>query len=168
MFLEDVSIHVAGTHRTVHVAVDLPEDQLGSVSLDAIAAISQLLSAVLDADPADDGRPYDLEVSSPGVSRPLTEPRHWRRATGHLVTLKLVKGSQSDLGELITGRLVEVAESGVTVRPELPVKKGMKPKQGDPEFIEFVRIRKGTVEVEFTRLDEAEEVGTVADQKGQD
>ena len=84
------------------------------------------------------------------------------------MTLKLVKGSQSDLGELITGRLVEVAESGVTVRPELPVKKGMKPKQGDPEFIEFVRIRKGTVEVEFTRLDEAEEVGTVADQKGQD
>ncbi|GAA1048399.1 ribosome maturation factor RimP [Arthrobacter russicus] len=168
LFLEDVSIHVAGTHRTVHVAVDLPEDQPGSVSLDAIASISQLLSAVLDADPADDGRPYDLEVSSPGVSRPLTEPRHWRRATGHLVTLKLVKGSQSDLGELITGRLVEVAESGVTVRPELPVKKGMKPKQGDPEFIEFVRIRKGTVEVEFTRLDEAEEVGTVADQKGQD
>lgn len=174
LFLEEISIHTAGAHRTVHVAVDLPEDQSGSVSLDAIAGISQRLSAVLDADPADDGRPYDLEVSSPGVSRPLTEPRHWRRAMGHLVSLKLVKGSQLDAGELLTGRLLEVAETGITIRPELPVKKGMKPKQGEPEFIEFVRIRKGTVEVEFARLDdvaeteEVEGVGTVADQKGQD
>lgn len=168
LFLEEVSVHLAGAHRTVHVVVDLPEDQQGSVSLDAIAEISQLLSAALDADPADDGRPYDLEVSSPGVSRPLTEPRHWRRAAGRMVTLKLVKPSQSDLGDAITGRLTEVTDDGVTIRPELPVKKGMKPKQGDPKFIEFVRIRRGTVEVEFTRLDEAEGVGTVSDQKGQD
>ena len=84
LYLEDVAI-IAGSHRVVHVVVDLPQEETGGVSLDAIADISKVLSDVLDNDPGDDGRPYDLEVSSPGVGRPLTERRHWDRAKGRMV-----------------------------------------------------------------------------------
>ncbi|MCZ2403614.1 ribosome maturation factor RimP [Paenarthrobacter sp. Z7-10] len=148
LYLEDVTVHLAGSHRTVSVVVDLPEDQSGSVALDAIADISRELSLVMDTDPHDDGRPYDLEVSSPGVGRPLTEPRHWRRARGRMVTLTPVQG------EKVTGRLLEVDDDGVTLRPELTVKKGMKPKQVAPVQMGFEQIRHGSVEVEFSRLNE--------------
>ncbi|WP_125611098.1 ribosome maturation factor RimP [Specibacter cremeus] len=150
LYLEDVVVHLAGMHRTVHVVVDLPENELGGVGLDAIAQVSHALSDTLDADPHDDGRPYDLEVSSPGATRPLTEPRHWRRAVGRMVTINVVQG------EGVTGRILQVDDDGVLLRPELPVKKGMKPKQGPDERILFAAIRRGKVEVEFNRLDEAE------------
>jgi ribosome maturation factor RimP len=150
LFLEDVSVHLAGNHRTVSVVVDLQEDQTGSVNLDTIADVSRSLSDALDADPHDDGRPFDLEVSSPGVSRPLTEQRHWRRARGRMVKVNVMQG------ENLTGRLLDVDAEGITLRPELPVKKGMKPKQGAPERISFSKIRRGTVEIEFSHLDEVE------------
>ncbi|HEV7166796.1 MAG TPA: ribosome maturation factor RimP [Micrococcaceae bacterium] len=150
LFLEDVSVHLAGTHRTISVVVDLQQDQSGSVGLDKIAAISRELSAAMDSDPHDDDRPYDLEISSPGVGRPLTEPRHWRRARGRMVKINVAAGDS------ITGRLLDVDDSGITIRPELPVKKGMKPKHGEPERIGFAKIRKGNVEIEFSRLDDAQ------------
>ena len=73
LYLEDVSIHVAGANRVVHVVVDLPQEETGGVGLDVIAEISKTLSDTLDNDPGMDARPYELEVSSPGVGRPLTE-----------------------------------------------------------------------------------------------
>lgn len=148
LFLEDVSVHLAGSHRTVNVVVDLEEDQSGSVGLDTIADISRDLSLVMDTDPHDDGRPYDLEVSSPGVSRPLTEPRHWHRAHGRMVTVTQAQGEKT------MGRLLEVDDDGVMLRPELPVKKGMKSKQGKPVRMGFEEIRHGIVEVEFSRVDD--------------
>lgn len=148
LFLEDVSVNIAGSHRTVHVVVDLPENETGGVGLDVIAEISKELSNEMDRDPQQDGRPYDLEVSSPGVSRPLTQPRHWQRARGRMVKVNVLQG------ENVTGRLIEVDETGVTVRPEVPVKKGMKPKQGDPVRIPFDKIRRGNVEIEFSHLDD--------------
>ncbi|HSU70456.1 MAG TPA: ribosome maturation factor RimP [Micrococcaceae bacterium] len=150
LFLEDVNVHLAGTHRTISVVVDLQQDQSGSVGMDKISEISRELSAVMDSDPHEDDRPYDLEISSPGVGRPLTEPRHWRRARGRMVKVNL------GAGEDITGRLLDVDGDGITIRPELPVKKGMKPKQGEPERIGFGKIRKGNVEIEFSRLDDAQ------------
>ncbi|MFP3581144.1 ribosome maturation factor RimP [Arthrobacter sp. fls2-241-R2A-200] len=149
LFLEDVAIHVAGSHRTVHVVVDLPQEQTGGVSLDAIAEVSKALSDILDNDPHDDGRPYDLEVSSPGIGRPLTEPRHWHRARGRMVRVNVKQG------ENILGRIASVGTSDVTLIPEHEVKKGMKPKQGDPITIPFDRIRQGKVEIEFSHLPEA-------------
>ncbi|MHA7210616.1 ribosome maturation factor RimP [Arthrobacter sp. MDT1-65] len=143
LYLEDVEVKVAGSHRTVHVVVDLPEDATGSVGLDVISAISSDLSAAMDSDPEDDDRPYSLEISSPGVSRPLTEPRHWRRNVGRMVEVKPVTG------DVVVGRLQDVTATGIRMIPQLPVKKGMKPKQGDPLALEFSRIRKGTVQVEF-------------------
>ncbi|WP_284976582.1 ribosome maturation factor RimP [Arthrobacter sp. efr-133-TYG-104] len=149
LFLEDVAIHVAGSHRTVHVVVDLPQEQTGGVSLDAIAEVSKALSDILDNDPHDDGRPYDLEVSSPGIGRPLTEPRHWHRARGRMVRVNVKQG------ENLLGRIASVGTSDVTLIPEHEVKKGMKPKQGDPITIPFDRIRQGKVEIEFSHLPEA-------------
>lgn len=143
LHLEDVDIKVAGSHRTVHVVVDLPEDASGSVGLDVISAISTDLSAAMDSDPDNDDRPYNLEISSPGVSRPLTEPRHWRRNVGRMVEVKPVSG------DVVLGRLQEVTATGIRLIPQLTVKKGVKPKQGDPLALDFARIRKGTVQVEF-------------------
>jgi len=149
LYLEDVTVQVAGSHRTVQVVIDLPQEETGGVSLDVIAEISRALSDVLDNDPHDDGRPYDLEVSSPGVSRPLTEPRHWHRARGRMVKVNVIQG------ENLTGRIQSVDDDGVTLIPELEVKKGMKPKHGDPVKLPFDRIRQGKVEIEFSHLDEA-------------
>jgi ribosome maturation factor RimP len=147
LYLEDVVI-IPGSHRVVHVVVDLPQEETGGVSLDVIADISKVLSDVLDNDPADDGRPYDLEVSSPGVGRPLTEPRHWHRAKGRMVKVNVVQGDN------VMGRIKSVDDGGVTLVPEIAVKKGMKPKQGDPIKLPFDRIRNGKVEIEFSHLNE--------------
>ncbi|MFC8410575.1 ribosome maturation factor RimP [Arthrobacter sp. NPDC057259] len=149
LYLEDVSIHIAGANRVVHVVVDLPQEETGGVSLDVIAEISKTLSDILDEDPSTDSRPYELEVSSPGVGRPLTEERHWHRARGRMVTVNVVQGDN------VTGRIQSVDSSGVTLVPELAVKKGMKPKQGDPVKLPFDRIRSGKVEIEFSHLEEA-------------
>jgi ribosome maturation factor RimP len=149
LYLEDVSIHIAGANRVVHVVVDLPQEETGGVSLDVIAEISKTLSDILDNDPSTDSRPYDLEVSSPGVGRPLTEERHWHRARGRLVTVNVIQGDN------VTGRIQSVDDGGVTLIPELAVKKGMKPKQGEPVKLPFDRIRSGKVEIEFSHLEEA-------------
>lgn len=58
-------------------------------------------------------------------------------------------------GENVMGRVQSVDDGGVTLVPEITVKKGMKPKQGEPVKIPFDRIRSGKVEIEFSRLDEA-------------
>ena len=149
LYLKDVSIHIAGANRVVHVVVDLPQEETGGVSLDVIAEISKTLSDILDEDPSTDSRPYELEVSSPGVGRPLTEERHWHRARGRMVTVNVIQGDN------VTGRIQSVDSSGVTLVPELAVKKGMKPKQGDPVKLPFDRIRSGKVEIEFSHLEEA-------------
>ncbi|WP_154605198.1 ribosome maturation factor RimP [Arthrobacter sp. AQ5-05] len=150
LFLEDVKVQVAGAHRTVSVVVDLPETEVGGVGLDAISQVSRALSETMDTDPHDDGQPYDLEISSPGATRPLTEPRHWRRALGRMVKVNAIDR------ENLMGRILAVEDDSVLLKPEIPVKKGMKAKQGEPEKLLFTTIRRGVVEIEFARLDEAE------------
>src|SRR6476619_5993921 len=81
MDLESVRVSAAGRRRLLRVVVDSDR----GVSLDDAAEISRQLSAVLDEATVMGDFPYTLEVSAPGVDRPLTEPRHWRRATGRLV-----------------------------------------------------------------------------------
>src|SRR6266487_3252309 len=91
--------------RLVRVIVDGD----GGVSLDAVAEVNQAVSAALDEADVMGSAPYVLEVSSPGVDRPLTEPRHWRRAAGRLVKVKVA-------GEgTITGRVLAAGDSGVTL-----------------------------------------------------
>jgi len=93
--LEQLHVQQAGRRRLVKVVVD-GDDGIG---LDQVAEVSRRVAAVLDE--RDDllGGPYTLEVTSPGLDRPLTRPRHWRRAK-----LRLVKVTQTD-GAQFTGRV---------------------------------------------------------------
>lgn len=91
MDLENVRITATGRRRLLRVVVDAD----GGVNLDGITQISRALSAELDAAGAMGETPYTLEVTSPGVDRPLTEPRHWRRAAGRLIRTSLTARSQS-------------------------------------------------------------------------
>jgi ribosome maturation factor RimP len=135
--LEDVTAKRAGNRQLLQVVVDGD----GGISLDDIAEVSQAVSAALDETNAMGEAPYDLEVTSPGVSRPLTLPRHWRRATGRLVQVPLTAG-----GEL-TGRVVEADDEGVTL--ELP---GKKPgTAGERRRLAFGELGRGKVQVEFNR-----------------
>jgi ribosome maturation factor RimP len=132
LVLEDVAVQSAGRRRIVRVVVDLPEDAVGGVPMDAVATVSQLLSQQLDDTDAMGGSPYVLEVTSPGVDRPLTERRHWARARGRLVRVTLRNGS------VAAGRLTEVGDDGVVV---------------DGRTVVWDEVARGRVEVEFTRPD---------------
>src|SRR5919202_4149540 len=92
LVVEDVAVQPAGRRRVVRVVVDLPDDALGGVPMDAVATVSQTLSQRLDDADAMGGTPYTLEVSSPGVDRPLAQRRHWARARTRLVRVLLRGG----------------------------------------------------------------------------
>ena len=96
--LEDVELRTVGRRLVVRVLVDTET----GVSLDQVATASHAVSEALDdAEPLGD-EPYTLEVSSPGVDRPLTLPRHWRRNVGRLVAVT------SSTGREVTGRVLSV------------------------------------------------------------
>ena len=112
--LESVRVSAAGRRRLVRVVVD--SDQ--GVSLDDAATVSRQLSTALDTVAVMGDFPYTLEVSSPGVDRPLIDPRHWRRAVGRLVQVTVndagVSGSSGVSGS-ISGRIVAADSDGVTL-----------------------------------------------------
>ena len=130
MDLESVRVSAAGRRRLLRVVVD--SDQ--GVSLDDAAAISRKLSAVLDAAPVMGDFPYTLEVSSPGVDRPLTDPRHWRRAVGRLVQV-----TAADAGP-ISGRVLAADADEVTLDVG-----------GDRRRFGYAALGAGAVQVEFGR-----------------
>src|SRR5919199_1641963 len=130
LVVEDVAVTAAGRRRVVRVVVDLPDDALGGVPMDAVAAVSQTLSRRLDDADAMGGAPYTLEVSSPGVDRPLAQRRHWTRARTRLVRVLLGDGGAR------TGRLTAVDDEGIVL---------------DGERLAWHDVARGTVEVEFSR-----------------
>ena len=103
----DVQLTGSGRARTVRVIVDRD----GGVDLDAITAASERVQPALDA--LDDLGPYALEVSSPGLERPLRRPEHFRRAVGETVSVK-VRDTDGEVRRL-RGDLVSTDERGVTV-----------------------------------------------------
>src|SRR3954447_5301407 len=120
--LEELVVTPAGRRSVVRVVVD--RDQ--GVTLDDIAEVSRAVSAVLDDNDGDSelGRsPYVLEVTSPGVDRPLTEPRHWRRILGRLVQVPVGPAGSS---EQVTARITAVDDAGVALAVEAPGKPGAK------------------------------------------
>jgi ribosome maturation factor RimP len=135
MDLEAVRTTVAGKRRLVRIVVDSDH----GVSLDETADVSREISVLLDASNALGEAPYTLEVSSPGVDRPLTEPRHWRRARGRLVRVK-VTGEGS-----VEGRLLAADADGVTL--------GLA--DGERRF-PYANLGAGSVQVEFGRIPDAE------------
>ena len=156
MDLEGVRITSAGRRRLLRVVVDAD----GGVSLDDIAQVSRELSAELDASAAMGEAPYTLEVSSPGVDRPLTQPRHWRRAVGRLVTAPLTSQTPFEtdapaVGPAIEGRVTGADEHGVRIHVE-----------GENRQFGYDALGPGRIKIEFARLDAIgdEDVGDGTDE----
>ena len=132
--LEDVSVTAAGRRSVVRVVVDRD----GGVDLDAVAAVRRTVSAELDRVDVMGDAPYVLEVTSPGVDRALTEPRHWRRAVGRVVRVAV-----ADAGT-VTGRVVDGDDDKVTLDVD-----------GESRTFAHDDLGPGHVQVEFAREDAA-------------
>jgi ribosome maturation factor RimP len=132
--LEDVTLSRAGRRHLVRILVDAD----GGITLDDIAVVSREISAALDAADEANGEvlagEYQLEVGSPGVDRPLTAPRHWRRNVGRLVTV----GGR-------TGRVLAADDEGIVLDVD-----------GTSHELPYAGLGPGKVQIEFKRLDEAE------------
>jgi ribosome maturation factor RimP len=145
--LEDLVVTPAGRRSVVRVVVD--RDQ--GVTLDDIAEVSRAVSDVLDRNDDGMGRtPYVLEVTSPGVDRPLTEHRHWRRNVGRLVT---VAAGPSGAATEVTGRITAVEDRGVTIAVEAAGKPGAKKRAPTPRLVPWPELGAGRVQVEFGRAE---------------
>ena len=136
--LEDLTVSPAGRRSVVRVVVDGDD----GVTLDDVAAVSRVVSDVLDRAEVDEpgllAGAYVLEVTSPGVDRPLTAPRHWRRAKGRLVKASLADGSTS------VGRVVDADEAHVTLDVD-----------GSSRTVLLAEVRTAVVQVEFSREEPA-------------
>lgn len=124
--LEEVQ---AGRRRLVRVIVDSD----AGVGLDDIATVSRTVSHALDEREDLFTGPYTLEVTSPGVDRPLTAPRHWRRNR-----LRLVRATLAGGGELV-GRVGDCDEDGVTLLVS-----------GALRRVRYAELARAVVELEFT------------------
>jgi ribosome maturation factor RimP len=147
--LEAVRVSQVARRRRVEVVVDGDD----GVSLDAVSDITRVVSDVLDSP---EGvavmgeEPYVLEVGSPGTDRPLTQPKHWRRAKGRLVRAVLRDGGD------LTGRILDADEDGVLLEVEVPGKKKGQPATTQERRLDFAEVAKARVEIEFNRKDDDE------------
>ncbi|HEY7360418.1 MAG TPA: ribosome maturation factor RimP [Streptosporangiaceae bacterium] len=139
--LESVRVGSAGRRRLLRVVVDAD----GGVSLDDIALVSREASVRLDDTGAMGEAPYTLEVSSPGVDRPLTQPRHWRRAVGRLVRVPLAApGGPGPHAEAqaapVEGRIIAAGDNGIILEVD-----------GERLELGHAQLGPGRVQVEFGR-----------------
>ena len=128
--LEAVDLTSAGKRRVLRVAIDKD----GGVTMDDIADATREVSRVLDDTSVMGEQAYTLEVSSPGVDRPLTLPRHWRRNAGRLVKVNPVEG------EPVTGRITATDEQGAVLDVE-----------GTEQRIAYADVKKAKVQIEFKK-----------------
>jgi ribosome maturation factor RimP len=128
--LEAVDLSSAGKRRILRVAIDRD----GGVTMDDIADATREVSRVLDDTDVMGQQAYTLEVSSPGVDRPLTLPRHWRRNVGRLVKVTLGEG------EPLTGRITEGDDDGAVLDVE-----------GTECRVEYAAVKKAKVQIEFKK-----------------
>ena len=138
--LEGLEVTPAGRRRVLRVVVDKD----GGIDLDGVADLSHAVSAALDASDVMGGQPYVLEVTSPGTDRPLTQPRHWRRAVGRLVKVEFADGSTR------TSRVVSAGDEAA---------------ETEDGAVTFSEVRRARVEVEFGRVDAAEEAAIAQELK---
>lgn len=110
--LDDVTISGSGPDTELTVVVDRD----GGTDLDDIAVLTRDISTALDDAPGLPDEPYLLEVTSPGVDRPLTLPRHWRRALGRKVALDLKPQAPGETkGRRVTGRVGPLDGDAATI-----------------------------------------------------
>ena len=140
--LEAADVTPAGRRRLLRVLVDRDR----GISLDDVAEVTRAISKALDADDIMGEGAYTLEVSSPGVDRPLTLPRHWRRNTGRLVAVTLTAGGK------LTGRIKSVSEEAA----ELDV-------DGKRQSVAYADVAKAKIQIEFNRTTGNDDQETPAD-----
>jgi len=128
--IEAVEISPAGNRRVLRVAVDKD----GGVTLDDVAEATRTIDAALEASDVMGEQPYTLEVTSRGVDRPLTLPRHWRRNASRLVKVTFADGTDA------TGRIGESDEERVTIEID-----------GTKRDVAYADVKKALVQVEFNR-----------------
>ena len=134
--LEDVVIRPAGRRLLVRLVVDHRD---GALTLDLVASISRDVARALDDSTVLGQAPYVLEVTSPGVDRPLRTARHWHRAIGRIVLVTPTEG------EPLEGRVLEADDTRATLDVA-----------GQPRVVEFADVAHAVVQVEFTRIDDVE------------
>ena len=128
--VEAVEVTPAGKRRVLRVAVDKD----GGVTLDDVADATREVSRVLDDSDVMGEMPYTLEVTSRGVDRPLTLPRHWRRNED-----RLVKATLADGGE-VTGRIIGSDDTTATLDVD-----------GTRREVAYDDVAKALVQIEFNR-----------------
>lgn len=128
--VEAIELTPAGKRRLLRVAVDKD----GGVTLDDIAEATKEVSRILDDSDVMGEQPYTLEVTSRGVDRPLTLPRHWRRNADRLVKVVLVEGGE------VEGRIGTSTEQAVTLAVD-----------GADREVPYADIAKARVQIEFNR-----------------
>lgn len=135
--VEDVAVRAAGQRQLVQVVVDKD----GGLTLDDVADATRVVSAALDdADPLQGA--YVLEVTSPGVDRPLTHPRHWRRNAGRLVDVRLTDGTR------VLGRIQSADDEAAEVLVQVD----------EQVRVAYADVARAKIEVEFARA-EGEDAG---------
>ena len=160
LVLEDVAVVGSGPRTVVRVTVDVSEDDVAELDLDRVALVHQAVSEALDEADVPSG-PYTLEVSSPGVARPLTQRRHYVHAVGRSVRLRLDDGAE------VVGRLERVDgppdDAVAVVVPVSSPGKGRRPVEGPPQQVPLHRVVDGRVEVDLKGLGPVEDAGPTDD-----
>ncbi len=147
LLVEDVAVTPAGKRRLVRIWIDRVLDGTGDttsvtppLTLDEVADATRAVSEALDETGAMGEQPYTLEVGSPGIDRPLTEPRHFRRNVSRLVTITPLEGPA------VTGRITAAGDEGVTL--EVP---GAKQQAAQSVDVAYAEVARAAVQVEFSR-----------------
>ncbi|GAA4399594.1 ribosome maturation factor RimP [Ornithinibacter aureus] len=149
LVLEDVAVTPAGRRRVVKVLVDrdpgpqdVADEPTDPLTLDEVADATRAVSDALDASDLMGEQPYTLEVSSPGVGRPLTLPRHFRRNVGRLVTA-------THDGQEVTGRVLRASGTDVTL--DIPATRSTPSRT---QTLAYAGLERAAVQVEFARPDD--------------
>ncbi|TQL69337.1 ribosome maturation factor RimP [Nocardioides albertanoniae] len=133
--VEAVEVTPAGKRRILRVAVDKD----GGITHEEVTEATREVNRVLDDSDVMGEQPYTLEVTSPGVDRPLTLPRHWRRNRSRLVKVTLNDGSA------FTGRVKESDDESASLEVS-----------GKRRDVAYKDVKKALVQIEFKRVDEGE------------
>lgn len=163
--VENVSLAPAGRRRALVIVVDTdisgldPGDTtsaVASVDLDAVAEVTREVSATLDGSDIMGQTPYTLEVSSPGIGRPLERFEQFRRNVGRKLRLTHVAGD--DQKAEVIGRLISASPSELVITPD-PVRSspGAKPKAQPDVTVALADITRANVEVDFAGAEDTTE-----------
>ena len=136
-YLEDVHVATPGNHRIVTCIVDGD----ASLNLDQVTSVSRVISELLDEAAFMGETPFTLEVTSPGVDRPLTQPRHFAKNVDRLLKVIKLDGSE------VTGRILSNTDHDVTLTVLIK-------KESTEQTVLLSDIKRAVVEIEFNRKDD--------------